>query len=34
VLPSEDLRMLVEGTISDTTIDPIVVSINGDHHRM
>jgi uncharacterized protein YfaP (DUF2135 family) len=26
--------MLVEGTISDTTIDPIVVSINGDRYLM
>lgn len=29
-----DRMMLVEGTISDTTIDPIVVSINGDRYLM
>ena len=26
--------MLVEGTLSDTTIDPVVVSINGDRYLM
>ena len=29
-----DRMMLVEGTVSDTTIDPIVVSINGDRYLM
>lgn len=29
-----DRMMLVEGTISDTTIDPVVVSINGDRYLM
>jgi uncharacterized protein YfaP (DUF2135 family) len=29
-----DRMMLVEGSISDTTIDPIVVSINGDRYLM
>ncbi|XXF77599.1 DUF2135 domain-containing protein [Myxococcaceae bacterium GXIMD 01537] len=29
-----DRMMLLEGTISDTTIDPIVVSINGDRYLM
>ncbi|MBU8895884.1 histidine kinase [Corallococcus sp. H22C18031201] len=29
-----DRMMLVEGTLSDTTIDPVVVSINGDRYLM
>ncbi|WP_164017812.1 DUF2135 domain-containing protein [Pyxidicoccus trucidator] len=29
-----DRMMRVEGTISDTTIDPVVVSINGDRYLM
>ncbi|AKQ69525.1 putative signal peptide protein [Myxococcus hansupus] len=29
-----DRMMLIEGTVSDTTIDPIVVSINGDRYLM
>lgn len=29
-----DRMMLIEGTVSDTTIDPVVVSINGDRYLM
>lgn len=29
-----DRMLLVEGTVSDTTIDPIVISINGDRYLM
>ncbi len=29
-----DRMMLVEGSLSDTTIDPVVVSINGDRYLM
>ncbi|WP_342378308.1 DUF2135 domain-containing protein [Myxococcus stipitatus] len=29
-----DRMLLVEGTLSDTTIDPVVVSINGDRYLM
>ncbi|ADO75563.1 DUF2135 domain-containing protein [Stigmatella aurantiaca] len=29
-----DRMMLVEGSISDTTVDPVVVSINGDRYLM
>jgi len=29
-----DRMMLVEGTISDSTVDPVVVSINGDRYLM
>ncbi len=29
-----DRMMLVEGTISDNTVDPVVVSINGDRYLM
>ncbi|MDY7225956.1 DUF2135 domain-containing protein [Hyalangium rubrum] len=29
-----DRMMLVEGTLSDTSIDPVVVSINGDRYLM
>ncbi|MFL5346155.1 MAG: DUF2135 domain-containing protein [Hyalangium sp.] len=29
-----DRMMLVEGTVSDSTIDPVVVSINGDRYLM
>lgn len=29
-----DRMMLVEGTLSDTTVDPVVVSINGDRYLM
>jgi uncharacterized protein YfaP (DUF2135 family) len=29
-----DRMLLVEGTVSDTTIDPVVVSINGDRYLM
>jgi len=29
-----DRMMLIEGTISDATIDPVVVSINGDRYLM
>src|SRR5688500_20104817 len=31
---SVDRMLLVEGRISDTTIDPVVVSINGDRYLM
>jgi uncharacterized protein YfaP (DUF2135 family) len=29
-----DRMLLVEGTLSDTTIDPVVISINGDRYLM
>lgn len=29
-----DRMLLIEGTVSDTTIDPIVVSLNGDRYLM
>lgn len=29
-----DRMLLVEGTVSDTTIDPVVLSINGDRYLM
>ena len=29
-----DRMLLVEGTVSDTTIDPVVISINGDRYLM
>jgi uncharacterized protein YfaP (DUF2135 family) len=29
-----DRMMLVEGTVSDSTVDPVVVSINGDRYLM
>jgi uncharacterized protein YfaP (DUF2135 family) len=31
---SVDRMLLVEGTISDTTVDPVLVSINGDRYLM
>src|SRR5687767_1899425 len=29
-----DRMVLVEGTVSDTTVDPVLVSINGDRYLM